>query len=73
MNTTTEASESALNRICTTTIAESAAETDRSGSFPAESIKALRSAGLAGALSATEVGGLGTGLAGAAEIVQRVA
>ncbi len=41
--------------------------------FPSESIEALSSAGLAGALSSTEIGGLGVGLTGAARIVQRVA
>ena len=56
MNTRTETYESALDRVCTTTIAGSAAEVDRSGSFPTESIEALSSAGLAGALSSTEFG-----------------
>ena len=73
MNTKTETYESALDRLCATTIAENAFEVDRSGSFPSESMKALSSAGLAGALSSTQSGGLGVGLAGAARIVQRVA
>lgn len=46
---------------------------DREGSFPSESIAALASAGLLGALSSKESGGLGLGLNGAAHIVQRVA
>ena len=73
MNTTEETYLPALERICTTTIAEKAAEIDRDGSFPSDSIEALRSAGLLGALSATEFGGLGIGLPGATRIVRRVA
>ncbi len=73
MNTTAETYEATLERICTTTIAQGAAAVDRDGSFPAESIEALRSAGLLGALSSAESGGLGLGLAGAARIVRRVA
>ncbi|MGA2717140.1 MAG: acyl-CoA dehydrogenase [Bryobacteraceae bacterium] len=46
---------------------------DHDGSFPFESIEALKSAGLLGALSSLESGGLGLGLAGAARIVRRVA
>ncbi|MBM3775541.1 MAG: acyl-CoA dehydrogenase [Acidobacteria bacterium] len=73
MNAITERQEAALERVCTTTIAQTAAAVDRDGSFPAESIDALKSAGLLGALSAVEAGGLGLGLAGAARIVRRVA
>jgi alkylation response protein AidB-like acyl-CoA dehydrogenase len=73
MNTSAETYEGALERVCRTAIAETAAAVDRDGSFPAESIEALRSAGLLGALSSVESGGLGLGLAGAARIVRRVA
>lgn len=73
MNTTTETYESALERICTSTIAGTAADVDRNGAFPSESIEALSSAGLLGALSSTEGGGLALGLSGAARIVRRVA
>lgn len=68
-----ETYEAALERICATTIAENAAAVDRAGAFPTASIEALRSAGLLGALSSAEVGGLELGLAGAARIVRRVA
>jgi alkylation response protein AidB-like acyl-CoA dehydrogenase len=73
MNATAKTYEDALERVCTTTIAENAAAVDRGGSFPVKSIEALRSAGLLGALSSKEPGGLGLGLAGAARIVRRVA
>ena len=49
------------------------AEVDRNGAFPEKSIAALQSAGLLGAVSAAEVGGLALGPRGAAEIVRRVA
>ena len=73
MDTTTEEYQAALERICTTTITEKAPSVDRDGSFPSESIAALQSAGLLGALSSKESGGLGLGLNGAARIVRRVA
>ena len=59
--------------VASTTIAEHAARVDAAGTFPTESIAALQSQGLLGAMSATEVGGLGLGLPGAARIVRRVA
>jgi alkylation response protein AidB-like acyl-CoA dehydrogenase len=46
---------------------------DREGAFPDKSIDALKAAGLLGALSSPEVGGLGLGLRSAANIVVRVA
>jgi alkylation response protein AidB-like acyl-CoA dehydrogenase len=73
MSPSAETYETTLERLSTTTIAEAAARVDRDGAFPAESIEALRSAGLLGALSSAESGGLGLGLAGAARIVRRVA
>lgn len=73
MSTTPEAYEAALERVCTTIIAETATAIDHDGSFPIQSIEALRSAGLLGALSPVESGGLGLGLAGAARVVRRVA
>jgi alkylation response protein AidB-like acyl-CoA dehydrogenase len=72
MNTTAETYEAALERACTT-IANNSAAVDRDGLFPSASIEALKAAGLLGALSATESGGLGLGLAGAARLVRRVA
>jgi alkylation response protein AidB-like acyl-CoA dehydrogenase len=65
--------ESTLERLCAATIAPHAAAVDRNGAFPNESIQALASAGLLGALSSAESGGLELGLAGAAGIVRRVA
>jgi alkylation response protein AidB-like acyl-CoA dehydrogenase len=73
MSTETETYEGALERVCTTTIARNAPTVDRDGSFPSESIEALRSVGMLGALSSVESGGLGLGLDGAARIVRRVA
>lgn len=72
MSTTAQSYDPALERACTT-IAEHAAAVDRDAAFPTESIAALRSAGLLGALSAPDFDGLGLGLAGAARIVRRVA
>ncbi len=71
--TTTPSYEAALDTLCSTTIAEAAIGVDREGAFPARSIAALKSAGLLGALSSVESGGLGLGLAGAARIVRRLA
>src|SRR5579859_7872550 len=73
MSTPAETYYAALERVCTTTLAGNAVTVDGSGLFPAESIEALRSAGLLGAFSSAESGGLGLGLAGAARIVRRVA
>ncbi|MCC6590834.1 MAG: acyl-CoA dehydrogenase [Bryobacterales bacterium] len=63
--------DAALERACAT-IAEQATPVDRDGAFPTASINALKAAGLLGAVSAKEVGGLGLGLAGAGRIVRRV-
>lgn len=73
MNPSAETYDAALERICTTIMTEEAATVDRNGSFPAASIQALSSAGLLGALSSAESGGLGLGLPGGARIVRRVA
>jgi alkylation response protein AidB-like acyl-CoA dehydrogenase len=73
MNTTTETYEAALERVCTTTISETAAAIDHDGSFPSAAITALKNAGLLGALSSAASAGLDLGLAGAARIVRRVA
>jgi alkylation response protein AidB-like acyl-CoA dehydrogenase len=73
MNTLSDNREEALDRICKTTVSETAAGVDHHRRFPAESIEALKSSGLLGALSATESGGLGLGLAGAARVIRRVA
>jgi alkylation response protein AidB-like acyl-CoA dehydrogenase len=73
MNTVGEDLNAALERICSETVAAKAEAVDSEGRFPSESIAALQSAGLLGALSSTESGGLGLGLTGAARVVQRVA
>jgi alkylation response protein AidB-like acyl-CoA dehydrogenase len=63
----------ALERICSETIAADATLVDRRGAFPERGLSALASAGLMGAISAPEVGGLGLGYRGAAAIVGRIA
>src|SRR5215467_14305747 len=71
--TTAETYETALERVCTDSVAPHAVAVDRDGAFPTQSIRALADAGLLGALSSAESGGLGLGLSGAARIVRRVA
>src|SRR4051812_42156978 len=73
MNTVGEDYNAALERICSETIAANAEAVDGQGAFPSGSITALRSVGLLGALNSKESGGLGLGLNGAAQVVQRVA
>jgi alkylation response protein AidB-like acyl-CoA dehydrogenase len=71
--TTAETYESKLELVCTDSVAPHALAVDRDGAFPTESIRALADAGLLGALSSAESGGLDLGLPGAARIVRRVA
>ena len=73
MNNVGEDYNAALDRICSETIAANADAVDREGAFPSDSIAALQSAGLLGALSSKESGGAGLRLSGAARVVQRVA
>jgi len=73
MKATQEDYREVLEQVCTSIIATEAAEVDRGGVFPEKSIAALKGAGLLGAVSATEVGGLGLGPRGAVTIVERVA
>lgn len=63
----------ALEKICTEIVGPDAAVVDRGGAFPERGVKALGEAGLLGAVSALEVGGLGLGFRGAATIVGRLA
>ena len=63
----------ALEKICREIVAPDAAAVDRDGAFPERGIQALGAAGLLGAVSAPEVGGLGLGFRGAATIVGRLA
>ena len=64
---------STLEQICTDIVAPDAATVDRQGAFPERGVNALAAAGLLGAVSAPEVGGLGLGFRGAATIVGRLA
>jgi alkylation response protein AidB-like acyl-CoA dehydrogenase len=73
MNNTAETLETTLDRVCPGIIAQWAPVVDSDGAFPSESIRALASEGLLGALSSKASGGLELGLAGAARIVRRVA
>jgi alkylation response protein AidB-like acyl-CoA dehydrogenase len=63
----------ALEKICTEIVGPDAAAVDRDGAFPERGVKALAEAGLMGAVSAPDVGGLGLGFRGAATIVGRLA
>jgi len=62
-----------LERVCIETIAPEAPNVDQQGAFPEQGLKALAAAGLMGAVSAPDVGGLGLGFTGASAIVGRVA
>jgi isovaleryl-CoA dehydrogenase len=73
MSTETAGVNPALERICTEIISPDAVAIDRDGAFPERGVKALSAAGLMGAVSASEVGGLGLGFRGAATIVGRLA
>lgn len=61
-----------LERVATEVVAQFAADVDSLGRFPSEAVDALAKAGLLGAVSAKEVGGLALGHRGASEIVRRV-
>ncbi|HEY7187408.1 MAG TPA: acyl-CoA dehydrogenase family protein [Vicinamibacterales bacterium] len=63
----------AFEKICTEVVGPDAAHVDRDGVFPERGVKALGEAGLLGAVSAPDVGGLGLGVRGAAAIVERLA
>lgn len=54
-------------------IAPNAVRTDTEGRYPTENIDALKSVGLLGLVSATEVGGLGGGPRAATGVVRRIA
>jgi len=73
MSTNGENFKEVLEQVCVDTIAPNATVVDRSGGFPQKSVVGLKAAGLLGAVSAKEAGGLGLGMRGAAEIVRRVA
>jgi alkylation response protein AidB-like acyl-CoA dehydrogenase len=73
MSSESSAFVSTLEKICTDVVGPDAAAVDRDGAFPERGVKALADAGLLGAVSATEVGGLGLGFRGAATVVGRLA
>ena len=65
MSTDSVGYSAALERICTETIAPEAPGVDQQGAFPERGLNALAAAGLMGAVSSPEVGGLGLGFRGA--------
>lgn len=62
-----------LEAIVSDIVAPGAIAIDRDAAFPRAAVGALGQAGLLGLVSATEVGGLGHGLAEAAQVVERIA
>ena len=62
-----------VDRIAREVVAPGAAAVDAKALFPADSLQALREAGLLGLLTATEMGGLGGTLRTAAQAVERLA
>lgn len=62
-----------LEDISTEIVEPGAAEIDADGTFPRAAIDALGERGLLGLVSATEVGGMGLGLAEAARVIRRLA
>ena len=73
MGTLPQTYEDSLKRICRDGIAPAAPATDRDHAFPHQAMEALKTGGFWGAMSSPEVGGLGLGLRGAANIVRSVA
>jgi len=63
----------ALEQVCTGTVAPEADAVDHGAAFPDRSLAALSAAGLMGAVSGPEVGGLGLGFRGASTIIERLA
>lgn len=62
-----------LDSIIRDIIEPAAVATDRDAAFPRAAVRALGEAGLLGLTSAAEVGGMGLGLAEAAQVVERIA
>ncbi|WP_317205811.1 acyl-CoA dehydrogenase family protein [Janthinobacterium sp.] len=62
-----------LDTIVNATIMPAAQATDRDALFPRAAIDALGAAGLLGLVSDKEVGGMGLGLAEAAQVIERIA
>jgi alkylation response protein AidB-like acyl-CoA dehydrogenase len=62
-----------LSALIERTVGPQAADVDRTGMYPRDSIKALGDAGLLGLISAPQVGGSGESLAAAADVVEKLA
>lgn len=65
--------QSVLSAALERTVGPQAAEIDRTGAFPRDSVQALGETGLLGLLSAPQVGGAGESLAAAAHVVEQLA
>lgn len=65
--------ESVLSAVIERTVGPQAAEIDRTGAFPSDSVQALGDAGLLGLLSAPSVGGGGESLAAVAHVIETLA
>lgn len=65
--------ESVLSAVIERTVGPQAAEIDRTGAFPCDSVQALGDAGLLGLLSAPSVGGGGESLAAVAHVIETLA
>ena len=63
----------ALDAVVSGVVAPAASSTDAAGAFPRAAVTALGERGLLGLLSSPDVGGLGLGLAEAAQVVRRLA
>ena len=62
-----------LDEIIAATIAPAAPAVDRDAQFPRTGVDALGKAGLLGLVSSPDVGGMGLGLAEAAQVIERIA
>ena len=62
-----------LEEIITQVVEPAAADVDATGTFPRASVTALGQAGLLGLVGATDVGGMGLGMAEASQVVRRLA
>ena len=60
-----------LERVIKEVIEPSAVAVDRDATFPRDAVKALGKAGLLGLTAAKDVGGMGLGLAEAAQVVEK--
>ena len=60
-----------LERVIKEVLQPSAVAVDRDAAFPRNAVKALGKAGLLGLTSAKDVGGMGLGLAEAAQVVEK--